>query len=54
MADCLLNRTEFHLGKCHLFLWSTLLLAANFIRPVAPFCPLFASLFTASFIERIS
>jgi peptidoglycan/LPS O-acetylase OafA/YrhL len=50
MADPLLNGIEFSFGKCHLFLWPTLLLAANFIKPVAPFCPLFASLFTASFI----
>jgi hypothetical protein len=48
--DSLLNGTEFPLGKRHLFLWLTLLLAANFIRPVAPFCFLFPSLFTASFI----
>ena len=50
MAESLLNGTEFPFGKRHLFLWLTLLLAANFIRPVAPFCFLFASLFTASFI----
>jgi hypothetical protein len=50
MAHSLLNGTEFPFGKRHLFLWLTLLLAANFIKPVAPFCFLFVSLFTASFI----
>lgn len=53
MADSVLKGTEVPFGKCHLFLWPTLLLAANFIRPVSPFCPLFASLFTASFIALL-